>query len=119
MLAVRIELQGVFVMMAQGVFHAGLEGAGTARVRRQGDDVVSAFPADGLGAILGAIVDDHVIDPWRVLAQVLNRAHDVLLLVVRRDNRENLTLHVPRPFPFPIEHGPAARPRPYRAILSV
>lgn len=72
MLTICIELDGIVVTMFMGVAHARLECTCKTKVHWQIDNVIVMLPTNAKGIVLGAVIDDDIINPRRIATQIFN-----------------------------------------------
>ena len=89
MLAIGIELHCIIVALFIGIAHSCLKGSSKTKVHWQVNNVVTMLAANGKRIVFRAIVDDNVINPWRIGTQVFNCRNNIVSFVVRRNNRKH------------------------------
>ena len=66
MLSVGIKLNSIIIIMLMRVTHARLKRARQAQIHRQINHVITMLSTNIEGIVLGSIVDNNVINAWRV-----------------------------------------------------
>ena len=89
MLTICIELNGIVVAMLIGVAHARLECACKTKVHWQIDNVVAMLPTNVKGIVLGAVIDDNIVNSRRIATQVFNSRYDIISFVICRNNSDD------------------------------